>query len=114
MAGVLETLRVNAKRMQANMNSGILATDLADYLVSKGVPFREAHDIVGHAVRMAEDQNTDLSHLSMEAYQTISSIFEKDVYQVFSFASAVEKKNGIGGTASEAVSLQINKAKQLI
>ena len=114
MAGVLETLRVNAKRMQANMNSGILATDLADYLVAKGVPFREAHDIVGHAVRMAEDQNTDLSHLSMEAYQTISSIFEKDVYQVFSFVSAVEKKSGIGGTASEAVSLQINKAKQLI
>ena len=114
MAGVLETLRVNAKRMQANMNSGILATDLADYLVAKGVPFREAHDIVGHAVRMAEDQNTDLSHLSMEAYQTISSIFEKDVYQVFSFVSAVEKKSGIGGTASEAVSLQINKAKQVI
>ena len=114
MTGVLETLQVNALRMQANMNPAILATDLADYLVAKGVPFREAHDLVGHAVRMAEDQNTDLSHLSMDTYQAISSIFKEDVYQVFSFVSAVEKKNGIGGTASEAVSLQIKKAKQAI
>jgi len=114
MAGVLETLQVNAQRMQANMNPAILATDLADYLVAKGVPFREAHALVGQAVRLAEEKYLDLSQLPLKAYQTISPMFKEDVYQVFSFETAVEKKNSAGGTSSEAVSLQIIKAKQFI
>jgi argininosuccinate lyase len=114
MAGVLETLQVNAQRMQANMNPTILATDLADYLVAEGVPFREAHALVGQAVRIAEEQNLDLSQLPLKAYQSISPMFKEEVYQVFSFETAVEKKNSAGGTSSEAVSLQINKAKQFI
>ncbi|BBB48646.1 argininosuccinate lyase [Pelolinea submarina] len=114
MTGVLESLQVNAQRMQANMNPSILATDLADYLVAKGVPFREAHALVGQAVRLAEEQNLDLSQLPLKAYQTISPMFKEEVYQVFCFETAVEKKNSVGGTSSEAVSLQINKAKQFI
>jgi len=114
MAGVLETLQVNAQRMQANMNPAILATDLADYLVAKGVPFREAHALVGQAVRLAEEKYLDLSQLPLKAYQTISPMFKEDVYKVFSFETAVEKKNSAGGTSSEAVSLQIIKAKQFI
>jgi argininosuccinate lyase len=114
MTGVLETLQVNAQRMQANMNPAILATDLADYLVAKGVPFREAHALVGQAVRLAEEKNLDLSQLPLKAYQTISPMFKEDVYQVFSFETAVEKKNSVGGTSSEAVSLQIIKANNLL
>ncbi len=114
MAGVLETLEVDAERMQANLNPAILATDLADYLVKKGIPFREAHSLAGQAVRIAEEKRTDLGLLPLETYQNISNVFEEDVFYVFDFSSAVEKKNIIGGTASEAVHNQLNKAKKSI
>jgi argininosuccinate lyase len=114
MAGVLDTLEVDSDAMQANLNPAILATDLADYLVNKGIPFREAHALAGLVVRKAEEKNTDLRLLSLETYQEISDVFTEDVYLVFNFSSAVEKKNVIGGTASEAVQNQLNKAKELI
>ena len=114
MAGVLDTLEVDDKRMQANLNPAILATDLADYLVHKGMPFREAHSLAGQIVRMAEEKSTDLRLLPLETYQNISNVFKEDVFQVFNFSSAVEKKNIIGGTASEAVLNQLIKAKKAI
>jgi argininosuccinate lyase len=114
MAGVLDTLEVDAKRMQANLNPAILATDLADYLVSKGVPFREAHNLAGQVVRKAEEGHMDLRELPLQTYQAVSAQFGPDVYQVFDFSTAVEKKNLPGGTASEATLIQLEKAKRLL
>ena len=71
MPGLLETLQVNTERMQANLNPAILATDLADYLVAKGIPFRQAHELVGKVVRLSEEKNIPMHELSLEDYQSI-------------------------------------------
>ena len=107
MAGVLDTLEVDAERMQANLNPAILATDLADYLVSKGVPFREAHNLAGQVVRKAEEAQLDMRELPLVVYQGISSYFSDDVYDVYQFSLSIEKKNITGGTSFNAVMHQI-------
>lgn len=114
MAGLLETLEVDAERMRAALNPAILATDLADYLVAQDLPFREAHEMVGQAVQKAEQLNIPLHKLPLEEYQSISSLFHDDVYQVFDFESAVAKRDLPGGTSPKAVKEQLKKAKQLI
>jgi argininosuccinate lyase len=112
MAGVLETLKVDAERMQSNLNPAILATDLADYLVAKGIPFREAHALVGQAVRLSEEQHIDLHQLPLAEFQAISSVFKADVYQVFNFNAAIDKRDLPGGTATTAVQAQLELAKE--
>ncbi|MDK2981105.1 MAG: argininosuccinate lyase [Chloroflexota bacterium] len=111
MAGVLDTLEVDAERMQANLNPATLATDLADYLVAKGVPFREAHGLAGQVVRKAEEQGVDMRELPLQTYQAISAFFGEDVFEVYDFSAAVNKKNVLGGTATKAVMDQIEEAK---
>jgi argininosuccinate lyase len=114
MAGVLDTLEVDAERMQANLNPAILATDLADYLVSKGVPFREAHNLAGQVVRKSEEQKLDMRELPLNVYQDISPHFSQDVYEVYQFTLAVDKKNVTGGTATEAVTQQLKEATKCL
>jgi argininosuccinate lyase len=92
----------------------MLATDLADYLVQKGMPFRQAHHVVGQAVRLALAQNQQLSQLSLEGLQGLSSLFESDIASVFDFAASVARRKAPGGTAPEAVKVQIAAAKQLL
>ena len=87
MAGALRTLRVNGERAQAALEPGLLATDLADYLVAKGVPFRKAHHLVGQAVRQAAEQKTSLAELPISSYQALDQAFGPDVHQVFDFAA---------------------------
>jgi argininosuccinate lyase len=114
MAGVLDTLQVDAKRMQSALNPAILATDLADYLVAKGVPFRDAHRFIGQAVRRSEEMQIPLHQISLEEYQKITPLFGSDLYDVFDFKKAVEKRNGIGSTASISINQQIAQAKILL
>jgi argininosuccinate lyase len=87
----------------------LLATDLADYLVRKGVPFRETHHISGACVRMAEEQNVPIDTLTLEQLQAIDSRFEADVMQVWDYTVSVERKSVIGGTAKSSVLQQIEK-----
>jgi argininosuccinate lyase len=114
MAGLLDTLKVNQDRMAASLNPSILATDLADYLVQKGVPFREAHSLVGKAVRRAGELHSSLSQLPLEEFQSISPVFSKDVYQVFDFLASLAKRNVPGGTGVHAVKSQLQQAQAII
>lgn len=110
-SGVIRTLKVNAERMASSLDNGILATDLADYLVLKGIPFRESHRLVGELVRLAEERGLALRKLRLEDFKSISQAFEADVYEVFDFRRSVEKKSSRGGTAPEAVREQIERAR---
>lgn len=105
--GVIATLNVNAEKMRAALTMDMLATDLADYLVRKGTPFRETHHISGRAVALAESLGVQLSDLTLEQYQKLSPKFEEDVVSVFDFESSVEQRNAIGGTSRQTVDRQI-------
>ncbi len=111
IAGALRTITVKPERMRAAIDSFMMATDLADYLVSKRIPFREAHAITGKAVRAATEKKIQLDELPLEAYQTLSPAFEADVYQVFDPVKSIVKKNAIGGTSPQSVKKQIELAK---
>jgi argininosuccinate lyase len=111
IAGALRSITVKAERMRNAIDSSMLATDLADYLVEKGVPFRKAHEVAGKVVRAAGEQKVGMEKMSLEAYQAISSIFGVDVYQVFDPMKSIEKRNAIGGTSLQSVKNQIEKIK---
>jgi argininosuccinate lyase len=114
IAGALRTMIIKPERMRAAIDSFMMATDLADYLVGKGMPFRETHAIAGKAVRAATEKKIGLDELSLEAYQTLSPAFEADVVQVFDPMTSVEKRNAIGGTSPQSVKKQIQLAKSKI
>jgi argininosuccinate lyase len=111
IAGALRTITAKPERMRAAIDSTMMATDLADYLVGKGIPFRETHVIAGKAVRLAGEKKVGLEELPLEAYQALSPAFEADVYQVFDPLKSIEKRNAIGGTSLQSVKNQIRKIK---
>jgi argininosuccinate lyase len=113
-AGVLDTLSVRPQAIQAALSPALLATDLADYLVLHGVPFRSAHEIVGKVVLTAKNQNVEIDRLTLEDLQAISPVFESDVAQVFDFQASVERRAAIGGTATAAVQTQLQQAIGLL
>ncbi|CAE6490160.1 unnamed protein product [Rhizoctonia solani] len=105
--GVIATLNVNAENMRAALTMDMLATDLADYLVRKGTPFRETHHISGRAVALAESLGVQLSDLTLEQYKKLSPKFDEDVVSVFDFERSVEQRNAIGGTSRQTVERQV-------
>lgn len=113
LAGALETMTVRPERMRAAITADMLATDLADYLVRKGVPFREAHAAAGKSVRAAAERGISLEKLSLNEMQAFGS-FESDVYQVFEPMESVKRRNATGGTSPDSVKKQIAKAKEVI
>jgi argininosuccinate lyase len=114
VTGVIRTLTVNGERMTAALDDGMLATDLADYLVRKGLPFRESHGLVGQVVRRAEELGVSLKELGRDEYQAIHPAFTEDVYEALSFQRSIEARDAEGGTAPTAVRAQIERAKGLI
>lgn len=111
LAGVVHTLKVDGERMAAALDDGTLATELADYLVRQGVPFRQSHAIVGQAVRQAAELDVPLRALPVETLQELHSAFGPDVHQVLDFREAVEAKSAPGGTGTHAVRAQIDQAR---
>jgi argininosuccinate lyase len=111
MAGLIRTLQLNPERMMAQLSSALFAVDLSDYLVRKGVPFREAHDIVGQAVRLAETRRTSLSDLSMGDLHSLSDLFGEDVREVFDIRRALARRSVEGGTAPDALRRQVEAAR---
>ncbi|KAM9917321.1 hypothetical protein OXX59_009415, partial [Metschnikowia pulcherrima] len=98
--GVISTLKIKKDNMQGALTMDMLATDLADYLVRKGVPFRETHHISGECVRKAEEDNlSGIDQLSFEQFQNIDARFDEDVKDVFDFEVSVERRTATGGTA---------------
>ena len=111
-AQMIPTITVNAERMlRAATANYALATDLADYLAKKGLPFREAHDAVGRLVRYAETHAKDFPELSLEEYRRFSPLFEEDIFRIDAH-SAVAARNVYGGTAPEQVKDQLVEADE--
>uniref|UniRef100_A0A9J7X359 Argininosuccinate lyase n=2 Tax=Cyprinus carpio TaxID=7962 RepID=A0A9J7X359_CYPCA len=99
--------QVNQPAMEGALSPDMLATDLAYYLVRKGMPFREAHSCAGKAVYIAESKNIHLSKLTVEDLQTVSPLFDKDVSSVWDYTKSVEQYSAPGGTARSSVTAQI-------
>ena len=114
VTATVSSLKINADSMAAALTEDLLATDLADYLVRKGLPFRNAHYVVGAIVRLAADRDLCLSALPLSALQSICDDFDNDVAQVFDFRRSVAQRNSFGGTAPEAVKAQIDMARAKI
>lgn len=113
MALVFEGIRLNKAKIEAAAKGGYSnATELADYLVSKGVPFREAHDIVGQVVLYAIAQNKALEELSVEEFKRFKDVIAEDVYPILSLESILAKRDVLGGVAVNQTKAEIEALKQ--
>ncbi|PSB88438.1 argininosuccinate lyase [Photobacterium damselae subsp. damselae] len=108
-----EGIKINQERtLEAAMQGYSNATELADYLVAKGIPFREAHHIVGVAVVMAIDKGCALEALSLEELQSLSPVISEDVYPILTIDSCLEKRCALGGVAPNQVDYAIGQAEK--
>ncbi len=113
MSKVISTMKVRSDVMLSKVTSGFInATDLADYLVTKGVPFREAHGIVGASVRYCIDNGKKLDDLSIDEFRRFSDLIEEDVYQFIDVRNCVERRSSFGGTSSASTDYQLMIAIQ--
>lgn len=102
--GMVSTMRFHPEAMAASAKNGFTnATDAADYLVNKGVPFRDAHGIVGQLVLYCIDKDIALEQMSMEEFKQISPVFEEDIYDAISLSTCINKRNTIGAPGKEAM-----------
>ena len=109
---VLKHIKPDLRHIQAHYDSFLCATDLADYLVDKGVPFREAHGIIGKLVRHAENKGVGLNELKFEEFQRFHLRFGSDVFEVFDPAHSIRQKKTSGSTHPQRVREQIRMAKK--
>ena len=102
--GMIDTMKFNKPVMEASARNGFTnATDAADYLVNHGVPFRDAHGIIGQLVLLCLEKNIALDDLPLGEYQKISPVFKEDIYDAISLKTCVEKRNTIGAPGPEAM-----------
>ncbi|KAF8163200.1 argininosuccinate lyase [Crassisporium funariophilum] len=106
--GVIATLNVHGEKMRAALTMDVLATDLADYLVRKGIPFRETHHVSGRAVALAEARQCQLNELTLEDFKSLNKEFTEDIFEIFDFEASVERRQAIGGTSRNMVERQIS------
>ncbi|MEK6735522.1 MAG: argininosuccinate lyase [Pseudomonadota bacterium] len=112
-ADMLTGVQVNQATMrQAALRGFATATDLADYLVRKGIPFRDAHEIVAKTVQFAEQKGCDLSDLALTELQIFSSHIDADIFSFLTLDGSMESRKHIGGTAPEQVQAAINQARK--
>ncbi|WP_416189205.1 argininosuccinate lyase [Neisseria sp. CCUG17229] len=122
---LIDTLRIYADMMRGvtvkpeNMRAAVMqgfatATDLADYLVKKGMPFRDSHEVVAQAVRHADDKGVDLSDLPLDVLQGFSDLVAEDVYEVLTPEGSLNARNHLGGTAPEQVRFQAARWKKML
>ena len=114
-AEMVRGIRVKPENMRAAVMQGFAtATDLADYLVKKGLPFRDSHEAVARAVRLAESKGVDLADLSLAELQNFSDLIADDVYRVLTPEGSLKARNHTGGTAPEQVRRQIERWRKLL
>lgn len=114
-AGMIETMTVNVERMEKAVHNDFSnATELADYLATKGMPFRQAHEVVGKLVLVAIQKGVFLLDLPFSDYQEASDLFDEDIYEVLNPKTVVERRNSAGGTGFEQVRVSLEKAKELL
>ncbi len=112
--GVLSTLTINRRNLLRNADDSIYATDIADYLVERGVPFREAHKIVGKLVLTGINENRKLRDFRISGLRKISPIFDDKYYEIFDPVRSVERHDNYGGTSSKGLKKQIELAGNLL
>lgn len=113
--GMVRTMKVNESKLTESVHHDFSnATELADYLAAKGIPFREAHEIVGKLVLHCIQKKCYLADLSLEDLKEASPVIEEDIYQILSPYQAVKRRNSLGGTGFEQVKQQIQYAKELL
>ena len=113
--GMMATMKFNTKAMRASSEHGFTnATDAADYLVNHGVPFRDAHGIVGRLVLYCIEKGIALDDMSMEEYKAISPVFEDDIYDAISMETCVDKRNTIGAPGPEAMNQVMEMYKKYL
>jgi argininosuccinate lyase len=112
-ADMVREMKVNAERMKVAAAAGFsTATDVADYLVRKGIPFRDAHEIVGKAVRYCIENEMDIPELSLAEWQIFSGRIEDDIFDAITLEASVNARKATGGTALERVKAEIARAKE--
>ena len=113
--GMLSTMHFKKDRMENSAKNGFTnATDAADYLVGKGVPFRDAHGIVGRLVLYCIDRGISLDDMKLEEYKAISPVFEDDIYDAISMKNCVERRNTIGAPGADAMLAVIEQNKKYL
>ena len=111
-AGMIETMRIKPENMLKQAKLGHLAaTDVADYLAKKGLPFRRAHEVVGHLVLLCEQRGCNLDDLSFDDFKEASPLFEEDIVKALDLSSIVAARTTEGGTGQAVVAQQMEKAK---
>jgi argininosuccinate lyase len=111
-AEMIREMRLNSDRMRAAAGGGFsVATDVADYLVRKGMPFRDAHEVVGKAVRYCIESNKELQELALAEWQGFSGSIEEDIMAAITLEASVNARSATGGTALERVREEIERAK---
>ena len=114
-ADMIPAIRAKSENMYASASKGFAtATDLADYLVRKGVAFRDAHEIVGKSVAFGIEQQRDLSEMTLEELQQFSDTIEQDVFDVLTLEGSVAARNHIGGTAPNQVRAAVQRARDAL
>ena len=112
-AGMIDSMKVNEGRLKQAVNEDFSnATELADYLATKGVPFREAHEIVGKLVLVCIRQGNYLKDLPLRTLQEASILIEEDIYYILNPVQAVKRRESAGGTGFVQVAKQLDKAKE--
>lgn len=115
LAPMLKTMHVNKERMYEAVDKDYSnATDIADYLAKKGLPFREAHEVIGQTVLYAIQNKKFLLDLTLDEYKQFSDLFEEDIFDVLDYENVVNARNSTGGTARKQVELQLEQAEQLL
>ncbi len=111
-AGMISTMAVHPEAMMAQAKKGYLAaTDVADYLAKKGMPFRRAHEVVGHLVLLCDKRSCDLEDLTLADFQAESDLFEADIVEALNLEAIVAARTTYGGTGHEAVKVQLEEAQ---
>jgi argininosuccinate lyase len=112
---MMRGITVNKDNMRQAASEGFAtATDLADYLVKKGMPFRDAHEVVALAVRHAVDHQVDLSDLSLADLQKFAPSISEDVFAVLTLEGSLQSRNHVGGTAPAQVKAAIARAREAL
>jgi len=113
LAGMLSSLQVNKEKMQESTEKDFSnATELADYLAGKGLPFREAHEVVGRLVLDSIKSAKNIQDWTLEELQTYHSLIAEDIYVYLQPKTAVQRRNSLGGTGFDQVKCQIEQAKK--
>lgn len=107
--GLLESLKVNKEACLSALSPEMLATDVAYYLVKKGIPFRDSHKLAGEVVALAENENCSISNLTLSQLKTVSDLFDEDVSEVWNYEHSVEQYQAFGGTGRTNIEVQVQQ-----